>query len=153
MCSIRKNTHLAELIQKTSLIVWDEAPINHRYCFEALDRTLRDVLSETRQNSDNLLFGGITFVLGGDFRQTLPVVQNATPRQILRSCIVNSYIWKECTLLQLTKNMRLLLQLTKNMRLKLGNLSTSDREELSKFVEWLLQNLLFLSQINLAIHL
>ena len=129
MYSIKKNTHLAELIQKTSLIVWDEAPVNHRYCFEALDRTLRDILSETRQNAENKQFGGITVVLGGDFRQTLPVIQNATKAQILRSCIVNSYLWRQCKLLQLTEN----------MRLKSGNLSTSDREELSNFAEWLLR--------------
>ena len=129
MCSIKKNTHLAELIQKTSLIVWDEAPVNHRHCFEALNRTLRDILSETRKNAENKQFGGITVVLGGDFRQTLPVIQNATKAQILRSCIVNSYLWRQCKLLQLTKN----------MRLKSGNLSTSDREELSNFAEWLLR--------------
>ncbi|KAJ1278908.1 hypothetical protein BS78_04G115000 [Paspalum vaginatum] len=129
VCSIKKNTHLAELIQKTSLIIWDEAPVNHRYCFEALDRTLRDILSETNQNSENRQFGGMTVVLGGDFRQTLPVIPNASKQQILRSCIVNSYLWKECTLLQLTEN----------MRLKSGNISTSEREELSTFAEWLLR--------------
>ncbi|XP_044361853.1 ATP-dependent DNA helicase PIF1-like [Triticum aestivum] len=129
MCSIKKNTHLAELIQKTSLIVWDEAPANHRYCFEALDRTLRDILSEIRQNAENKQFGGITVVLGGDFRQTLPVIHNATKAQILRSCIVNSYLWRQCKLLELTEN----------MRLKSGNLSTLEREELSNFAEWLLR--------------
>lgn len=129
MYSIKKNTHLAELIQKTSLIVWDEAPVNHRYCFEALDHTLRDILSETRQNAENKQFGGITVVLGGDFRQTLLVIQNATKAQIMRLCIVNSYLWRQCKLLQLTEN----------MRLKSGNLSTSDREELSNFAEWLLR--------------
>lgn len=129
MCSIRKNIHLAELIQKTSLIVWDEAPVNHRYCFEALDRTLRDILSETKENSENRQFGGITVVLGGDFRQTLPVLQITNKQKILRSCIVNSYLWNQCTLLQLTEN----------MRLKSGNLSSSDRQELSIFAEWLLK--------------
>jgi len=74
MCSIKKNTHLAELIQQTSLIVWDEAPVNHKYLFEALDRSLRDILSENRPNAQDKQFGGITVALGGDFRQTLPVV-------------------------------------------------------------------------------
>jgi hypothetical protein len=32
---------IAELIEKTSLIVWDEALVNHRFCFEALDHTLK----------------------------------------------------------------------------------------------------------------
>ena len=44
VCSVKKNTQLAELLCKTDLIVWDEAPMNDRRCFEALDRTLRDIL-------------------------------------------------------------------------------------------------------------
>lgn len=38
-CAIKKNTHLEELICKTSFVVWDEAPMNHRYMFEAVDRS------------------------------------------------------------------------------------------------------------------
>jgi hypothetical protein len=77
MCSIRKNTHLAALIQKAPLIIWDEAPVNHRYCFEALDRTLKDIMSDITPHSELKQFGGKTIVLGGDFRQTLPVLQPA----------------------------------------------------------------------------
>ena len=51
MCSIKKSTHLSELIQQTSLIIWDEAPVNHRHCFEALNRTLRDILSDINPNA------------------------------------------------------------------------------------------------------
>lgn len=36
-CEIKKNTHLAELICKASLIIWDEAPMTHRFIFEAVD--------------------------------------------------------------------------------------------------------------------
>jgi ATP-dependent DNA helicase PIF1 len=129
MCSIKKNTHLAELIQNTSLIVWDEAPVNHRYCFEALDRTLRDIMSDKRPNAENMQFGGITVVLGGDFRQTLPVIKNATKQHILKSCIVNSYLWNQCTLLHLSEN----------MRLTSSRLSNSDKETLSSFADWLLR--------------
>ncbi|KAH9703708.1 helitron like n domain-containing protein [Citrus sinensis] len=43
-CEIRQGTLLAGLLMKTSLIIWDEAPIAHKLCFEALDRTLRDIL-------------------------------------------------------------------------------------------------------------
>lgn len=129
MCSIRKNTHLAALIQKASLIIWDEAPVNHRYCFEALDRTLKDIMSDITPHSELKQFGGKTVVLGGDFRQTLPVLQPANKQQILRACIVNSYLWQQCTVLHLTTN----------MRLKAPSLSESDREELRSFAEWLLR--------------
>lgn len=68
VCTIKKNTHLSELIQQTSLIIWDEAPVNHKHCFEALDRTLRDIRTSDGQDLGSRQFGGITVVLGGDFR-------------------------------------------------------------------------------------
>ena len=44
-CGIGRGTNLAGLLSWTSLIIWDEAPMSHKHCFEALDRSLRDVLS------------------------------------------------------------------------------------------------------------
>jgi hypothetical protein len=46
-CEIKKNTHLSRLIEMTSLIVWDEAPMNNKCCIEALDRSLKDVLTSS----------------------------------------------------------------------------------------------------------
>lgn len=31
------------ILNKTSLIIWDEAPMANKFCFEALDKTLRDI--------------------------------------------------------------------------------------------------------------
>jgi hypothetical protein len=39
-CSIRKDSDLAGLIQRAKLIIWDEVPMQHKYCFEAVHRTL-----------------------------------------------------------------------------------------------------------------
>lgn len=36
-CEIRQGTQLAELIKKASLIIWDEAPMDHRHAFKAVD--------------------------------------------------------------------------------------------------------------------
>jgi len=41
----------------------------HRHCFEALDRTLRDVLRHRNNDRLDIPFGGKVVVLGGDFRQ------------------------------------------------------------------------------------
>ncbi|GJX72167.1 DNA helicase [Tanacetum coccineum] len=38
ICSIKKNSQLADLLRECDLIIWDEAPMNDRRCFEALDR-------------------------------------------------------------------------------------------------------------------
>ena len=49
--------------------------MSHRNCFEAVDRTLRDILQiEDPQNVEKP-FGGKVVVVGGDFRQILPVVK------------------------------------------------------------------------------
>jgi ATP-dependent DNA helicase PIF1 len=37
ICSISTQLDLAKLLQMTKLIVWDEAPAQHRHCFEAVD--------------------------------------------------------------------------------------------------------------------
>ncbi|PRQ28775.1 putative DNA helicase Pif1, helitron helicase-like domain-containing protein [Rosa chinensis] len=44
ICLIKKGTHLAELVSKTELIIWDEAPMSNKYCFEALDKSFRDII-------------------------------------------------------------------------------------------------------------
>lgn len=69
---------LSALIESASLIIWDEALMAHRKCFEALDRTLRDVLSERDSSLADVPFGGKIVVLGGDLRQILPVIEGGT---------------------------------------------------------------------------
>nr|XP_025676655.2 uncharacterized protein LOC112776643 [Arachis hypogaea] len=55
-CNIRQGSQLAELIVKSKLIIWDEAPMVNKFCFEALDRTMRDLLKIVNSNSENLPF-------------------------------------------------------------------------------------------------
>ena len=43
-CTIVPKSPLALLIQKAKLIIWDEAPMMHKHCFKAVDRTLKDIL-------------------------------------------------------------------------------------------------------------
>nr|GEV55880.1 DNA helicase [Tanacetum cinerariifolium] len=79
LCHVKKNTQLGKLLVETNLIIWDEAPMNDRRCFETLDRTLRDLMS-----SPDLIFGGKTVVLG------------------------ESYLWWNFKICMLTVNIRLL---------------------------------------------
>ncbi|KAF7827148.1 ATP-dependent DNA helicase PIF1 [Senna tora] len=74
ICNIKQGSDLSELLFETKLIIWDEAPMANKYCFEALDRTMRDVLRFSNPLSKNLPFGGKVVVFGGDFRQILPVI-------------------------------------------------------------------------------
>ncbi|OWZ16343.1 Helitron helicase [Phytophthora megakarya] len=60
--------------------------MTHRFQYEALDRTLQDLMKT------NMPFGGITMLLCGDFRQTLPVIPRAGPAEVISSTIKHSKI-------------------------------------------------------------
>jgi hypothetical protein len=106
-CSVKRGTMLAELIKVSALIIWDEAPMTHRHCFEALDRTMRDILSEDKPANAIIPFGGKPVVLGGDFRQILPVVRKGSRSVIVNASITNSKLWRHVAVLKLHINMRL----------------------------------------------
>ena len=106
-CGIKQGTHAAELMTKVSLIIWNEAPMAHRNCFEAVDCSLRDLLRFTNKNSVNKIFGGKTVVLGGDFRQILPIIAKGHREDIVDALVNRSYLWNFCKVFVLTQNMRL----------------------------------------------
>ena len=81
---------------KASLIIWDDALMTHRNCFEAIDHSLRDILRFTTSNSADKPFGGKTVVLGGDFRQILPVIAKGRREQIVEASITKSSLWNNC---------------------------------------------------------
>ena len=100
-CNISKQSMLAALIRKVKLIIWDEAPMTHRYAMEALNRSLQDICNSTKP------FGGKTMVFAGDFRQILPVIPHGHEAEIIDACINKSVLWRHVQTLQLTENMRL----------------------------------------------
>ena len=79
--------------------------MTNKQCFEALDRSLRDILSETNEKASDIPFGGKAVVLGGDPKQILPVIENGSKSQIINASIVRSYLWNNVTRLYLTENM------------------------------------------------
>nr|ADB85380.1 putative retrotransposon protein [Phyllostachys edulis] len=107
ICDIKRGTMLAELIKTACVVIWDEALMAHRKCFEALDRTFRDILHDVGSAAHTMPFGGKVFVLGGDLRQILPVIEGGARAQIVDAAIVKSPLWNNVTILPLTINMRL----------------------------------------------
>ncbi|GKA29924.1 zf-CCHC domain-containing protein [Tanacetum coccineum] len=79
MCHIAADSDLADLIRKANLIIWDEAPMINRHCYEAFDRAL----------------------------QILLVITNGGRQDVVNATINSSYLWEKCTVLRLTVNMRL----------------------------------------------
>ncbi|GKE86956.1 ATP-dependent DNA helicase PIF1-like protein, partial [Tanacetum coccineum] len=57
MCHIPADSQLADLIRKAKLIIWDEAPMIQSYCYEAFDRTLRDICRSDPSEPSNRVFG------------------------------------------------------------------------------------------------
>jgi hypothetical protein len=100
-CRIEKHGELAEVIRQTGIIIYDEAPMQHRHAIEALNRTLQDI------RSNNKPFGGITVLFCGDFRQTTPVVPKGSRQKIVNASLKRSSLWGRIQILHLTQNMRL----------------------------------------------
>ncbi|XP_027905618.1 ATP-dependent DNA helicase PIF1-like [Vigna unguiculata] len=97
-------------------------------CFEAFDRTLRDIMRNVDDANNDKPFGGKAVVLGGDFRQILPVIKKGSRFDIIKSAINYSELWNCCKVLKLSKNMR--LSTTTN------NQTTNDIKE---FADWILK--------------
>ena len=60
------------MVEQASLLIIDEVTMCERNIFLAIDRTFRDI----RGHPDKP-FGGLTLVISGDWRQTLPVIPRA----------------------------------------------------------------------------
>ncbi|GKA94407.1 ATP-dependent DNA helicase PIF1-like protein [Tanacetum coccineum] len=92
MCHIAADSELADLIRKSKLIIWDEALMINRHCYEAFDRTLKDICRSDRSTAS---------------KQILPVIPNSSRQDVVHATINSSYLWEHCTVLKLTVNMRL----------------------------------------------
>ena len=101
-CNITKNSDLADLIRKTDLVIWDEAPMQNKLIMQTVDASFQDL----RRCGDKP-FGGLTIIFGGDFQQILPVVIKGSRPQIVGACMQRSFLWRSFTVLHLRQNMRL----------------------------------------------
>ncbi|GJX83957.1 DNA helicase [Tanacetum coccineum] len=67
-------------------------------------------------SAPNIVFGGKTVVLGGDFRQTLPVKKGASKEELIAASIAESHLWPHFKVCTLKENMRLLTILDKHLK-------------------------------------
>jgi len=100
----------------------------HILCFEAFNRTMRDTMRVVDEDNLKKPFGGKVVILGGDFRQILPVIRKARRRDIMKSYVNSSNIWHSCKVLKLTKNMRLI-----------GDGTSYSANEIREFTKWILK--------------
>lgn len=127
-CNISLQSALAQLIQKADLIIWDEASLDHKFAFEAVNVSLKEIMFAVDKDAKQKIFGGKTVVLGGDFRQILPVVVGGDRHDVVNESINKSFLWDSCRILRLTKNMRLIS----------SGLTEQRKNEMNLFSEWIL---------------
>ena len=113
------------LLYSSNVLVWDEAPMCHRFSFEALDRTLKDIMNS------NDAFGGKLLILAGDFRQIIPVVRRGRCPDVVNACLTKSPLWESCVKLKLCINMRVFANT--------NSYDDQSRDHLQNYADWLLK--------------
>ena len=94
VCNVGKSSKEAGLLRQTKIVLIDEVSMLHKRGVEAINRLLQDLKDNDR------LFGGITFVLAGDFRQCLPVIAGGNSADQLNACLKSSFLWKHVKVLK-----------------------------------------------------
>ena len=103
----------------------DEATQLHKHFLEDLDDKLRDL------KGTNLPFGGVSVILAGDFKQTLPIITRSHQLAQVRVCIKNSHLWN------LFKSAENQFSFTINMRLEQVT-DIEEHQQLQEFQKFLL---------------
>ncbi|KAK8807140.1 hypothetical protein WA158_003899 [Blastocystis sp. Blastoise] len=105
---ITRSSAKANDLRKAAIIIWDEAPMASIYALEVLDNLLHDLFSSIDSEDPCLQypFVGKTIVLGGDFRQCLPVVKNGNESSTVGVCLKRFKYWNNFIQCHLVQNMR-----------------------------------------------
>ena len=100
---IGAHTGQAALLRAARLILWDEASMSPKGLYGYADKVLQDLTGNA-----GVPFGGKVVVVGGDWRQILPVVPFGDRAEVIASTLQMHYTWKEghFRMFPLTKNMR-----------------------------------------------
>ena len=99
-CNIKANSKAADHLRAKDIIIIDECSMIPKYALEAIDALLRDICNS------NVPFAGKVVLLGGDFRQTLPIVRRGGSTQIMEVCLKRCPLWRFVQVFQLRTNMR-----------------------------------------------
>ena len=95
-----RSSQVWKRIESASIIIWDEISLVPRYALDSVDRLCRNVTGIDKP------FGNKLFVVGGDFRQCLPIMRNAHRSAIVELSVKFARSWPSAIKLSLTQNMR-----------------------------------------------
>ena len=100
-CHIDPYSSDSDIFREIDVIIIDEISMVNKYLFEAINSFMQTC------NRNEFLFGGKTVIVGGDFRQTLPILSmNSSSCEIVSCCANKSLLWNNFTSFTLTANMR-----------------------------------------------
>jgi ATP-dependent DNA helicase PIF1 len=85
-CNISKGTQAVGLLERASLIIWNKVPMQNKYDFETVNRTLRDIRDCEKP------FGGLSVILNDNFAQILPVVKRANRARTMAANLQQSFL-------------------------------------------------------------
>nr|XP_047129628.1 ATP-dependent DNA helicase pif1-like [Hydra vulgaris] len=103
-CNVTPNFIHGRFLRQISLYLLDEASMIPKYALSAIDKLLQDICN------NNFPFGGKVILMGGDFRQILPVVKRGRPAEVIESCLKCSEHWQYVQRFSLTVNMRVQIE-------------------------------------------
>ena len=96
---MNKQSAYANYLRSIDVFILDYASMISEPILETIDSLVQDICQSP------LPLGGKVFVLGGDFRQTLPIALSRN-NNVMHYCIKNSIDWHKFVQLPLVKNMR-----------------------------------------------
>lgn len=99
VCNVKAESERADVLKRTSLIIWDEVVMSSKFALEALNLTLQDLCK------NDLPFGGKTVIFSGDWRQVPPVLKYGTEIEIVEHTFLSSSLWKHVQRFRLTVSM------------------------------------------------
>ncbi|PIC25660.1 hypothetical protein B9Z55_018506 [Caenorhabditis nigoni] len=122
---IKLNSAQAKVLRELDVLILDECSMIPKYALQTIDEVLREVTGIDKP------FGGKIVILGGDFRQVLPVVRRGSKSDQIDICLKNCEMWDLFKVCHLKTNMRV----TSNDKdwidflLRVGNGTENDVDE------------------------
>ena len=99
-CAVPPGSDLEMTLKMADVVIWDEATMSDKRVYACVDRVLRDVSKSKRP------FGGKLMLLGGDWKQLLPIVRGVTTRSVVQYSLRKSEYWDNFKKMELKTNMR-----------------------------------------------
>ncbi len=88
-CNITQQMKVAELVCKSDLIIWDEAPMMHHRAFEVVDQTLRDLMQLMTHRQPRKSLVGRPWSLVGIFNKSCLLFLREDEKTLLVLCCLD----------------------------------------------------------------